>query len=70
MNTNRDLLGMVAAAAIVAMACTTGGHFRIALHDRDDPSPQRLEIAAQVAGLCVSFLMSWSKDATQAASRY
>ena len=48
----------VAVAALVA--CTSSANFNLNLHDKDDPNPHRLEIGAQVAGLCLGLILSWS----------
>lgn len=60
MKTNRPILALAGAAAIAAIACTGSATLNLALHDRGDPSPRKLEIGAQVAGLCLGFILSWS----------
>lgn len=57
MKIERPILVACAAAAI---ACTSSATLNIALHDQGDPAPRKLEIGAQVAGLCLGFILSWS----------
>ncbi len=65
MDAKRRLVVAASAAVVATMGCTTGARINIALHEPDDPSPRRVEIGAQVAGLCLGFLLSWSQDAAR-----
>ncbi len=51
---------LAAAAAVALVACTSSASLNLNLHSKDDPNPRRLEIGAQVAGLCLGFILSWS----------
>lgn len=62
MDVKRKALTAAATTAVVAMACTSGAQLRVELHDRNDPSPKQVRIGAQIAGLCLGFLLSWSAD--------
>jgi hypothetical protein len=41
-----------------------GPDLRLSLnfHDRADPNPRQVQIAAEVAGLALSFLVSWTQS--------
>lgn len=55
---------LVAAAVLIAiggLASTPEARLNLAFARADDPSPRRVEIAANVAGLAVAFLFTWSE---------
>jgi|GEM_PF-3824828 len=70
MSAKRGVLAAAAAAAVVGMACTTEARLNIALHDPSDPAPKRLEVGAQIAGLCLGFLLSWSNGDVRPTARF
>jgi hypothetical protein len=69
MEAKRRIMTAAAVATVAVMACSTGAQINIALHEPNDPAPRRVEIGAQVAGLCLGFLLSWSRDGAQPAAR-
>lgn len=70
MDGKRGLITAATALTVAGMACTGGAQLNISLHDRSDPAPKRVEIAAQVAGFCLGFLLSWSSDAPRPTARF
>lgn len=55
------LIGLLV-VAVLALA-SPGQDLRLALnfHDRADPNPRQVQIAAEVAGMAMSFLVSWTQ---------
>lgn len=62
MNRKRGaLLGLL---LVAALAVASPGHdLKLALnfHDRADPNPRQVQVAAEIAGLAMSFLVSWTQ---------
>lgn len=69
MERKRAILGIGAALATVVMTCSSGAHVHIALEDKNDPAPRRVEAGIQLASLCLSFILSWSQDQSKPAVR-
>ena len=65
----RAILGIGTALAAVVMTCGSGGRIHIALEDKNDPAPSRVEAGVQLATLCLSFILSWSQDQAKPAAR-
>ena len=56
---------LLIAAALIAtagLASTPEARLKLAFARADDPSPRKVEIGAEVAGLAVAFLLTWSES--------
>lgn len=69
MDRKRFAMTLVSVMAVGAVTCTNGAHLRIALEDAGDPAPKRIEAGVQLASLCLSFALSWSRDRAMPAPR-
>lgn len=59
---NRRLTA-VAALALAALAFARPATLNLSFAHADDPSPRRFEASAQVLGLAVGLVLSWSQHA-------
>ena len=49
------------ALALAAMATNGGARLTLAMHDRADPNPHQVQIAAEVAGVALALLVTWTE---------
>lgn len=55
---------LICVLLVVAAVLASPGHdlsLALNFHDRADPNPRQVQIAAEVAGLAMSFLVSWTQ---------
>ena len=61
----RNWLCGVAALLLLMVAWDGEAKLNLAFEDRADPNPRQMQIAAEVAGLCLGLLVSWTSEASR-----
>lgn len=55
------LLATIIVVAGAGLVSNRGAHLRVALEDKADANPRQMALAAEVAGLCLGFAISWTE---------
>ncbi len=57
----RTVVVALASLALIALSGGNGAQLKLAMEDRADPNPHQVALGLELAGLCLSVVISWSE---------